>query len=585
MSLYAANLAVLKERFPDLAAQLPEGNGSAEFRVQDTPSGNPTLLAAGALVHSGRDPRREAERLALSMGGREPVAILGFGLGYLGEALRRADGERPIVVVEKRPELLRLALETRDLRDFLGRGPLVFQVGGRADGVIAALQVYGRKSAAAANPALRVLDAPWYDEVERQLRFWNEKEAVNAATLRRFGRRWISNLAANLPAIPRYPGVALLESRCRDFPALILAAGPSLDRVLPLLPELAERCLVISVDTALRACQAAGVRPDFVLVADPQYWNARHLDRCAGAGSCLISETAVYPSVLRHPFDRIFLSSGSLPLGRFVEGRVDAKGRLGAGGSVATTAWDFARIIGAGPLWFAGLDLGFPGLKTHFRGALFEERSLAESGRLRPAETLSVRALRDGLPYYAPAADGGSVLTDKRLSLYASWFAGRFEQYPQARPRSLSPGGLAIPGMERASVEELLELPIRRGELNGTLRETFGKAENAYAEGAKERQERYEAALDELVQGLRAFIRRAEAEDPTVLEKSEVAEIAACLCPAAAGPAAAAAAPDAQASTAERFLELAESARFTLDKVLFFRKGRADRADTSTNGD
>lgn len=590
MSLYTANLAVLRERFPNLVALLPDDKGTQEFRVQDTPSGQPTLLAAGTLVHSGRDPRREAERLARSMGGREPVAILGFGLGYLGEALRLADRERPILVVEKRPELLRLAMDTRDLRDFLGHGPLVFQVGGRADGIIAALQVFGKKSAMAINPALRGLDAPWYDEVERQLRMWNEKEAVNAATLRRFGRRWVSNLAANLPAIARHPGVAHLDSCFRGFPALILAAGPSLDRVLPLLPELAERCIVIAVDTALRASLAAGVRADFVLVADPQYWNARHLDRCAGAGSCLISETAVYPPVLRHPFDRLFLSSSSLPLGRFIEGRVDTKGRLGAGGSVATTAWDFARILGAGPLWFAGLDLGFPGLKTHFRGALFEERALAEATRLRPAESLSVRALKDGLPYYAPAADGGLVLTDKRLSLYASWFAGRFEQYPQARPRSLAPGGLAIPGMESASLEELLELPIRRGELDDALRKTFAVAEASYAEGAKKRQKRYIAALDELVRGLGSFIRGLEAAaagiggevEPRIPEKSEIGEIAAFLYPTTAGTECD---QDPESSPADHLKALAQSARYTLDRVIFFRKGRHDLADINNNGE
>jgi hypothetical protein len=199
---------------------------------------------------------------------------------------------------------------------------------------------------------------------------------------------------------------------------------------------------------------------------------------------------------------------------------------LGAGGSVATTAWDFARSIGARDIWIAGLDLAFPGLKTHFRGALFEDRALSESNRKNPAETWLVRALRDGIPFYAPAAAEknaalknappqnapAQVLTDRRLSLYAAWFENRFRRYPETRSRSISSGGLAIAGLENAGAESLLALPERREEINRRLETAFSRIEADFfePEETRRRAERYREAVAALTGGLEQIKATAE---------------------------------------------------------------------------
>jgi hypothetical protein len=277
--------------------------------------------------------------------------------------------------------------------------------------------------------------------------------------------------------------------------------------------------VVIAVDTSLRLILEAGVDPDFTLAVDPQYWNSRHLDRASAPQTCLIAESAVYPPVLDHPFARSFLCSSLFPLGSFIEDRLDPKGRLGAGGSVATTAWDFARTLGTSAIWIAGLDLSFPDFKTHFKGALFEDRSLAESTRFNPVETWSVRALRDGSPFFGPGAKGGSVLTDRRLSLYAAWFEHRFKDSPGLSNYRLSDEGLAIPGLITASIEELLSLPVRREEINRRLGSVFAQVDEAFnhPDAVQDRAAKYQAALGELLGGLKQIKSLAE-------EAAEIAE-------------------------------------------------------------
>jgi hypothetical protein len=311
------------------------------------------------------------------------------------------------------------------------------------------------------------------------------------------------------------PGIDRLKDiiKNQNIPVFLAAAGPTLDMIRPFIPQISRRCILIAVDTSLRFILGTGVKPDFVVSLDPQYWNYRHLDCMQRADFAtqksivLIAESAVYPPCLRYNYRQIFLCGSLFPLGRFIEDRVDPKGEIGAGGSVATSAWDFARIMGAENIWIAGLDLSFPDLKTHFHGALFEDRSHAESYRFKPGETWSVRALRDGKPFKAKNAVGGSVLTDQRLSLYAAWFENRFREFVQIKNYSLGSSGLAINGLEIRSIEELLALPERRDNIISLLENVFKAVGEEYnpknsSETAKNRAKDYEKGKKDLTNGL-----------------------------------------------------------------------------------
>ncbi|GHT66485.1 hypothetical protein FACS1894110_10240 [Spirochaetia bacterium] len=543
--------ALLTKLYPGLAEELEKNDDSpqVEISVEKAASGVPSLVINGLHIHSPRDPVREAQRLAENLGTDQtgPIVILGFGLGYAAEAAAAKSPGRPLIIVERRRQILKKALEIRDLGEFLSTNQIVFVVGGSGDAISGALSLFedplrGKiKPAIIRSRALMQLDEEYYANVEQRIRAWTRADDVNMATLRRFGKRWVRNLGRNREAIRDLPGIsrlagALGANEAADIagiPVFLAAAGPSLDSIGPLLKEISRRCVIVAVDTSLRFLLKWGADPDFAVVVDPQYWNARHLDRSAAKRTHLIAESAVYPPVLRGflpgkpqgeipPFRGCFLCGSLFPLGRFIENRVDPKGDLGAGGSVATTAWDFARVLGAPSIWIAGLDLSFPELKTHFRGALFEDRAHAESGRRVPAETWGFRALRDGQPFLAPAADGGQVLTDHRLSLYASWFEHRFREYPNVHNYSLSPGGLAIAGLETAGAEQLLALPERREEINQGLETLFENISKNFNrdEAVRQRAEQYEKAHVLLLQGLEQI--SAEARDAARLAENSL---------------------------------------------------------------
>lgn len=496
MSLLEDNLGLARERFPTvdsfLRATTPSGAGGAASKQLGVErsfarSGLPTGRMGGAWLHSRYDPEAEARSAAEEAlaSGAELVLLVGLGYGYAAEALLEAGAA--VLALEPNPDCLRACLESRGLKPLLSHERFFLIAG--IDCELASLWIERLDPRSLAYMVTPAYKEPYSEELRGLRRLvdkFQEKDRINEATLKRFGRRWVKNLAQNADKIAHYPGITRLRGLAQGLPATILAAGPSLDELLPRLKELRERSLIVCVDTALRSALRAGVEPDFVVVVDPQYWNARHLDRCVSPASILISEAAVWPGVFRLTFRARYLCSSLYPLGRYLEERAGAlKGALGAGGSVSTSAWDFARLLGCSPLYLAGLDLGFPGGKTHANASLFEQRSLAEGTRLSPSSLALFSAMRGGQPYLSVANDGSPVVSDRRLSLYAWWFSAKAAQYPKAASFTLSNKGLAIPGIPLRGADDIMALPAIREELDERLRRELEDTAVLHSEAAQ----------------------------------------------------------------------------------------------------
>jgi hypothetical protein len=515
--ILAANLACLGERFPELAT-LVEGAEEIRLEVCETASGDMSARLPGGLwLHSSREPRGEARRLAAAglAPGADAAVLLGFGLGYAAEACLESGVDR-VIACSASPGAIKAALGLRDLRTLLADERLGFVAGGESEGLIAALELSGASRAAIfENRAEASLEPEWFSRARRAAERWNAKGQVNENTLRRFGKLWVRNLARNLDQAAACPGVGRLEGLFEGeavsdpMPAIVLAAGPGLDRVLPRIRDISRRALVVCVDTALRSLLRQGVEPDFLVVVDPQYWNWRHVAGLSSPSSILVSEMAAWPAVFRSSYRAAFLGGSLFPLGRRIESFSGSKGQLGAGGSVATSAWDLARLMGCSPLWMAGLDLSFPEGQTHARASLFEQRALGSGSRLLPASSAQAAALVGGASFEARAADGGKVRTDQRMTLYAWWFESRLCRPLSPRTISLSPGGLAIPGLELARADELLSLPDRRREIEAGLARAAIMGPSA--ESPSEARAAAAKGLDELLRQLQSIASIAEA--------------------------------------------------------------------------
>jgi hypothetical protein len=490
-----------EEGIASLAAKVPE-----DYALEDTASGSHTLRVGASFLHSRYNPVRDAERELTALRGErsgEGCVFAGVGLAYLPERYAREFPRSTVVLVEPDLFILVLMLASRPLSALFAHEGLIILAGTQAREVATFLESTGLDALPVHEPpALTAPNRPWFDEFAAIRKRNRERREINANTLKRFGDLWLKNMCKNLSELKGLPGIGSFAGILSDVPVLVLAAGPSLDRILPKLPRLRERCVIIAVDTALRATLRAGIEPDFIVLVDPQYWNWRHLDGLSCPHSVLITESAAWPAVFRFKTRATCLCSSLFPLGKFLEARTAPRGELGAGGSVSTTAWDFARHLGATRIFMAGLDLGFPDGKTHFTGSIFEERTHVASLRLAPAETAGYHALYGAGPYPVSDYAGNPVLTDKRLILYAWWFESRLAAHPANQTATLTPEGVRIPGFKVASVDALASGPETRGAIDARIAEALSRAEAPDPN-------RFHAAVRELTDALAGIARLA----------------------------------------------------------------------------
>jgi hypothetical protein len=484
MTHYEANLNLIRDRHPELAEKL-KVEPSSEFTIRSSRTNIPTGLFQQRFVHSRFDPLKEADRLVEveSDPAAGPHLFYGFGLGYHVESFLSRHPDASAVVVEPDPSFFLKAMHARNLEAILGNPNLYFFVGCIPEALPGLLDTVEFSRAKVIR--LRSLcgkDEDYYRRLDGILRAYGTRKTINLNTLERFGRLWVRNLICNVERLLTAPGVVSLQNMFSGIPSLVLASGPSLDHILPHLQELKERFLLITVDTSLKACLTTGVSPDFVVIVDPQYWNTRHIDRVPPLDSILVSESSAHPRIFRCLELPLLFISSLFPLGQYLESLIGEKGKLGAGGSVATTAWDLARFLGCRPIFVEGLDLGYPKAKTHFKGAFFEERFHTLCSRVQTSEQMSFQYLHQIQSFSVSSNSGGSVTTDQRMIIYKWWFENQLKMHQGLETGNLSPHGVRIEAMPHVGLEKLFDFVPVRDRITPLIREVRSLCESAHGE-------------------------------------------------------------------------------------------------------
>lgn len=442
-----------------------------DWRIELARSGDPTLYIGGKAVHSKFNPVKEAERAAeLIPSGTGIVVLAGLGLGYVAEAIVRQKKGRFLVIAEADEAALQKVNQVRDVRPLLQHPEVSLILGGAPEDIRYTLKGGPVGASIYFLPwrAAMAKSREWYRKLECIVKDTAQRRKVNAHTLERFGNLWIRNLAANCSILPDAISVEDVKDCFFDVPALVLAGGPSLDDVLPHLEPLSRRFLLIAVDTALPAVLRCGIVPDIVAAVDPQYWNIRHFDYCEirGTQPLILAESATHPGIFQRLRGRVIMMRSNFPLGSILEDAVGLRGNLKAGGSVSTAAWDFARHLACKPMLIAGLDMGFPGKRTHYKGSLSHVRPHLLSKRLQPAQDMMFHALMDMQPHMVSNMAGLPILTDQRMDVYHAWFSESVENLKEQIPGVLGTKGRFIRGMKVFTVQELLAYPECRESIN-----------------------------------------------------------------------------------------------------------------------
>ncbi len=195
-------------------------------------------------------------------------------------------------------------------------------------------------------------------------------QEVKSATLLRFNDLWKQNFQSNQNAIHRNPGVASLKNKFQNFPAIVVGAGPSLDKNIQLLGQAKDKAVIIASDAALKPLLEHDITPSFVACLDPQEDIGKFFKGVPTQAMTLVAPSIIHPKVLNlWEGGVVFYSkfAPDIPGLSQIQKQAPHLGHLTPGGTVLSIAYDLAFQMGTNPILFVGQDLSYPREKTYSR--------------------------------------------------------------------------------------------------------------------------------------------------------------------------------------------------------------------------
>ncbi len=476
--IWNKNILLFKERFPKLAELLKlqidffnKYAGTEEepllynfWQIQLAKNGEPTAKENNIFLHSAYNPKKEAENLLNAkqqeIENSKAIVFKSFGLCYAPIVACEKFSQKTIILIEPDEKRFLAAMLFTNLEKLFLHNSIIFLIGAPTNQVITILNQYGILNCVFFELKAQIAHvAGYFSELSTLIERNREKEKINNATLEKFRSLWFRNSKKNISRSVLLETVNIYENKAKNLPFVVLGAGPSLEKILPLLHELKNKVVTVCVDTALRACLRNNFEPDFIILTDPQYWAYMHIAGLKSPNSILIAENSVYPSVFNFKCKKIVCCKSQIPVAQFFEKFCGEQGYLGAGGSVASCAWTFAKLCGAKNIFLCGLDLSFPNKQTHIKGSTFEQKIYTNSTKINPAEKSGISMLFSGNVSLEKDFYGNPVLSDKRMKMFAWWFESNIASSPKVKTYTISPEGLKIPGVIPTELKELLNFP------------------------------------------------------------------------------------------------------------------------------
>lgn len=382
--------------------------------------------------------------------------VFGFSDGrHVREFLKKCDDTNHIVICEPSVEIFEECCEQSDISDILEDKRVRFYIPDVTDSIEDIMKKNLQYSDFTFTEfcILPGYDILFHEECEEFQNLIIERlrdEAVKKGTSLSFQRVIPRNTLYNMKHTIRTRNIGQIREALEgypleDIPAVVVCAGPSLDKNIQELKKIQGRALIIVVDAALRAVLRAGIHPDLVCTVDPNP-PERFFTDLDLRGLTWCCENASKPEIIQKYGERVYY------FGYFEKGWNQTISEmlgygfpvLPTGGSVSSIAFAMALYFGFRKIVFMGQDLAFTGGKSHtsgIEGALGDNDKYIKSRCLMEVEGI----------------DGTMLQTDFQMWYYKQWFEKAIRDGgDRMRVIDATEGGAKIEGAENMKMSEVV---------------------------------------------------------------------------------------------------------------------------------
>ncbi|MFA6900812.1 MAG: 6-hydroxymethylpterin diphosphokinase MptE-like protein [Desulfurivibrionaceae bacterium] len=382
--LYEKNLSLLHKFHPRVWQQLQEDQQPFVGEVFTSPAGKPNLQAKNELgqeiiFHGSPEPDVDSISFLNKVSETDSgvVIITGFGLGYSPMALVQ---ERPLirkfVFFEPITGIFKQALAHRDLSPLLTDPRVILNIGQPPlEDIESALEPAGKELQMENAHLLHHMPSfsfsPIYETLAKKIYNYANLLNVNGATILKQARNFLNNRFQNFTIFQHHRLLTELQGAFTNIPAILVAAGPSLDKNIEQLKAVQDKALILAVDTALPALLSHGIIPHFVAAIDGDEVVYEKIAACASQSkdiNLLCQAHATSKIAKTFPAKKIFwgLTDNRFE-SWFYESLFDKENQNPEKGAWSVAHFNLSAALNmqANPIIFIGQDLAFTDNKSH----------------------------------------------------------------------------------------------------------------------------------------------------------------------------------------------------------------------------
>ncbi len=249
--------------------------------------------------------------------------------------------------------------------------------------------------------------------------FWK-----NRMTLVRLGKLFSTNTLKNISHVSHSVKV---QKESITKPILVVAAGSSLDGLIPFIKKVNNNVYVLAIAAAIQPLQASEIRIDGIISLEGQYATDKAFIGFNNTDIPLFTDIASRTNILKK-FNYISLFLSEYTKNPLIERitqtfpQVPVFPPLGSVGITATELAIFLRKSDDIPIFVCGLDFAFPIGKTHANETPHIKEALNVSNKLRPFGNTAM-SFRHG----TFMLEDSTKVSDAGLKVYADLYNERYK--------------------------------------------------------------------------------------------------------------------------------------------------------------
>lgn len=409
-----------------------------------------------ALIGQNKD--WEAEKYLKNIDFKKDSLVFVIGMAHvamLEKLIHSCSKESRIIVVEPNEKVMKYCLEHRDYTNiFSSKKVIIFQsneVENLTKAVILMLNelhwnnlIYNMHMIMLANYEVY---KPFVKELAKKL-----MESTRSSFLR-MGNSvedmfvGFEHTVKNVKHLMTANSVDDLKGIYEGIPAIIVAAGPSLEKNIHLLKRAESKAVILTCDASMNACKLHDVKPDAIVTIErveetyQYFYEGKTFDK----ELTLIAPTNVWPKLLdEFQGKRVLIQKTENGSEALVLNNLENIQNTDIGVSCANTAYTAACVMGCNPIILIGQDFAYTDNKKHSDIAHTEFEGENEIGE------------EDYTDKYVEDVYGNLVKTDWRFDWFRDWLETAILAHDKYKVIDATEGGAKIRGTEIMTFEEAI---------------------------------------------------------------------------------------------------------------------------------